>query len=43
MFLDGIRDLDIIAEGRGLMEEERRRKEDMSKELEKIILFEEVS
>jgi hypothetical protein len=39
-FLEGIQDLDIISEGRNLMEE---RKEDMSKELEKIVLFEEVS
>jgi hypothetical protein len=31
---ESIRDLDEIAEGRSLAEEERMRKEDMSKELE---------
>jgi hypothetical protein len=41
--LDGIRELDIIAEGRPLTEDERLRKEDISKELERFILFEEVS
>jgi hypothetical protein len=41
--LEGIRDLDVIAEDRDLVEEERMRKEDMSKELEKTFLFEEVS
>jgi hypothetical protein len=43
--LEGIRDPDIIIEGHGLAEEERIyiRKEDMSKELEKTILLEEVS
>jgi hypothetical protein len=41
--LEGIRDLDIIAKGRSLIEDERVRKEDMSKELEKTILLKEVS
>jgi hypothetical protein len=41
--LKGSWELDVIAEGRGLAEEERMRKDDMSKELEKAILFEEVS
>jgi hypothetical protein len=41
--LEGIQDLDVIAEGRGLAAEERMRKEDMSKELDKTILQEEVS
>jgi hypothetical protein len=35
--------MDVIAEGHGLLEEEWTRKEDMSKELEKTLLFEEVS
>jgi hypothetical protein len=41
--LQGIRDLDIIAEDRGLVEEERMRKVDISKKLEKTFIFEEVS
>ena len=35
--------MDVIAEGHGLVEEEWTRKEDMSKELEKTLLFEEAS
>ena len=41
--LEGIQDLDVIAKGHGLVAEERMRKEDMSKELDKTILQEEVS
>jgi len=41
--LEGIRDQDIIAEDRGLVEEERMRKVDMFKELETTFLSEEVS
>jgi hypothetical protein len=41
--LDGIRELDIIAKGRPLAEDERLRKEDISSELERILLLEEVS
>jgi hypothetical protein len=41
--LDGIWELDFIAEGRPLIEAERLRKEDFSKELERVIIFEEVS
>lgn len=37
--MEGIRDLDCIDEGRGLMEEERIRKTDMTKELEKTLPF----
>jgi hypothetical protein len=37
--LEGIRDLDIIDEGRRLVEEERMRKIDMAKELEKNASF----
>jgi hypothetical protein len=35
--------MDVIAEGCGLAEEERMRKEAMAKELERILLLEEVS
>lgn len=41
--MQGIRDLDIIAEDRGLVKEERMSKVDISKKLEKIFIFEEVS
>jgi hypothetical protein len=41
--LEGIWDQDIIAEDCGLVEEERMRKVDMFKELEKTFLFEEMS
>jgi hypothetical protein len=41
--LEGIQGMNVIAEGHGLLEEEWTRKEDMSKELEKTLLFEEVS
>jgi hypothetical protein len=41
--VDGIRELEIIAEGRLLIEEERKRKEDYSRDLERLILYEEVS
>jgi hypothetical protein len=41
--LDGICELDIIAEGRPLIEDERLRKEEFSRELERFILLEEVS
>jgi hypothetical protein len=37
--MEGIRDLDCIDEGRGLVEEERIRKTYMTKELEKTLLF----
>jgi hypothetical protein len=40
--VDGICELDMIAEGRSLNKNERL-KEDNSRELERIILFEEVS
>jgi hypothetical protein len=43
LLLECIRELDFIAEGRVLTEEERMKKEDMSKELERVILLEEVS
>lgn len=41
--MDGIRELDFIAEGRPLTEGTRLRKEDMFKGLERFILLEEVS
>jgi hypothetical protein len=41
--MDGIRELDFIAQGRVLIGGEGLRKEDMSKELVRIILLEEVS
>jgi len=41
--LEGIRDLDLIEECRCLEEEERVRKIDMLKELEKTLLFEEMN
>jgi len=37
--LEGIRDLDCIDEGRGLVEEERMRKTYLTKELEKTLFF----
>jgi len=40
--LEGIRELDSVDEGRGLEEEEKVRKIDMSRELEKTLLFEEI-
>jgi hypothetical protein len=41
--LEGIQELDFIVEGRVLTEDEKRRKEDMSNEFEKVILLEEMS
>jgi hypothetical protein len=41
--LEGIRDLDYIDESRGLVEEERMRKTYLTKELEKMLLFDEVN
>jgi len=41
--VDGIRELDIIAKGRPLIEDERLRKEKISRDLERLILYEEVS
>jgi hypothetical protein len=41
--LEGIRDSDCIDEGRGLLEEERMRRTDMTKEFEKTLLFEEIN
>jgi hypothetical protein len=41
--LNGIRELDMIAAGRPLTEDERLRKEDFYRELERIILLQEVS
>jgi hypothetical protein len=41
--LDGICELDIIAEGRPLTEDEKSRKEDISNKLERILLLQEVS
>jgi hypothetical protein len=40
---DGIRELDILEEGRGLNKEERRSKDELSSELERLLLCEEVS
>ena len=41
--MNGIQELDIIVEGRLLIEEERKRKEDYSRDLERLILYGEVS
>jgi hypothetical protein len=41
--LDDVRKLDIIAEGRPLIEGERLRKEGISRELERVIFLEEVT
>jgi hypothetical protein len=41
--LEGIRELDLVEECRCLEEEEKVRNIDMSKELEKTLLFEEMS
>jgi hypothetical protein len=41
--VDGIRELDIIAKGRPLIEDERLRKDKISRDLERLILYEEVS
>jgi len=41
--LEGIRELDVIEECRSLEEDERVRKIDMSREMEKTLLFEELS
>jgi hypothetical protein len=41
--MDGIRELDVIAEGRTLIEEERVKKEDFARELERLLLYEKVS
>lgn len=41
--VDGLCELDMIAEERPLTEDERLRKEDISKELERSVLPEEVS
>jgi hypothetical protein len=39
---DGLCELDMIAEERPLIEDERLRKEDISKEIERIVLLKEV-
>jgi hypothetical protein len=41
--LDGIHDPDIIAEGRPLFDDERLKKEEISRDLERFILLEEVA
>jgi hypothetical protein len=41
--VDGIPELEIIVEGKSLIEEERKREEDYSRDLERLILYEEVS
>jgi hypothetical protein len=41
--VDGISELEIIVEGKSLIEEERKREEDYSRDLERLILYEEVS
>jgi hypothetical protein len=41
--LDGIRELHTIAEGRPLIDDDRLRKEKISKELKRFILLEEAS
>jgi hypothetical protein len=41
--MNGIQELDVIVEGRTLIEEERVKREDFSKELERLLLYEEVS
>jgi hypothetical protein len=41
--VDGICELDVIAKGRPLTEDDRLRKEEISRDLEKFILLEEVS
>jgi hypothetical protein len=41
--MDGFRKLDFIAKGQVLTQDERMRKEDMPKELERAILLEELS
>jgi hypothetical protein len=41
--MDGIRELDIIVEGRSLIEEERQRKWEYSRDLERLLLYEEMS
>ena len=43
VLLDDIRELDILGDGRGLNEEERRSKDELSTELERLLLCEEVS
>jgi hypothetical protein len=43
VLLDGIRELIVLGEGRGLNEEERRSKDDLSTEFERLLLCEEVS
>jgi hypothetical protein len=43
VLVDGIRELDIIVEGRSLFEEERQRKEEYSRDLERLLFYEEVS
>ena len=43
ILLEGIREIDICGEGRGLNEEERRRKDELSSELERLLLYEEIS
>jgi len=41
--VEGIREMDVIEECRGLGEDERVRKIDMSREMEKTLLFEELN
>jgi hypothetical protein len=41
--LEGIRELDVVGEGRGLDEEEKVRKDELVRELERLLLYEEVS
>jgi hypothetical protein len=40
--LEGIQEMDVLAENRGLTEEENEKKEDMSRELENTLLCEEI-
>jgi hypothetical protein len=41
--LDGVREIDVIGEGRTLIEKERVRNDDFSRELEILLMCEEVS
>jgi exonuclease III len=40
--LEGIQEMDVLAENRGLLEEEKMKKEDMARELESTLLCEEI-
>ena len=41
--VDGIQELDIIAEARSLVKEERQRKEEYSRDLGRLLFYEEMS